>query len=237
MLVPIRGMLKDAFADGLIERDPMARIKNLSIQKEEPDPFKPEEIRAILAEMPDQSHNLFLFAFWTGLRTGELIALEWQDIDWKRGVVMVRRNSVRGVVKEPKTSAGIREVVLLPMALDALEGQKGFTFLEGKRLFHNPRTLKAWDTDAQIRRTAWQHAIRKSGVRYRNPYQTRHTYASMMLTAGESPLWVAQQMGHKDWGLIRQRYGRWIPEEDRTAGQKAARMFGGASSEEKVLAK
>ena len=139
---------------------------------------------------------------------------------------MVRRNSVRKIIKEPKTAAGRREVVLLPMTLDALEGQKTFTFLEGKRIFHNPRTQKAWDTDAQIRRTAWQHAIKKSGIRYRNPYQTRHTYASLMLSAGESPLWVAQQMGHRDWGLIRQRYGRWIPEEDRAAGQKAAKMFG-----------
>jgi integrase len=226
VLVPLRGMFKDAFSDGLIERDPMGRIRNLSIQREEPDPFNPDEMRTILAEMPDQSKNLFQFAFWTGLRTGELIALEWQDIDWIRAVVMVRRNSVRGVVKEPKTAAGWREVVLLPMALEAIEGQKAFTFLEGKRVFHNPRTLKPWDTDAQIRRTAWQHAIKKSGVRYRNPYQTRHTYASLMLSAGESPMWVAQQMGHRDWGLIRQRYGRWIPEEDRTAGQKAAKMFG-----------
>ncbi|MBF0370475.1 MAG: site-specific integrase [Magnetococcales bacterium] len=226
VLVPLRGMCKDAFADGLIERDPMARIRNLSIQREEPDPFSPEEMRAILAELPDQARNLFQFAFWTGLRTGELIALEWLDIDWKRGVIRVRRNSVRKVIKEPKTAAGKREVVLLPMAVEALENQKEKTFREGKRIFHNPRTGQPWETDAQIRKTAWQHAIKKAGIRYRNPYQTRHTYASLMLSAGESPLWVAQQMGHRDWGLIRQRYGRWIPEEDRTAGRKAARMFG-----------
>ena len=75
VLVPLRGMCKDAFADGLIERDPMARIRNLKVEREEPDPFNPEEIRAILEELPNQARNLFQFAFWTGLRTGELIAL------------------------------------------------------------------------------------------------------------------------------------------------------------------
>ena len=66
VLVPMRGMFKDAFSDGLIERDPMGRIRNLSIQREEPDPFNPEEIRAILAEMPDQSHNLCNYSASSG---------------------------------------------------------------------------------------------------------------------------------------------------------------------------
>ena len=42
----------------------------------------------------------------------------------------------------------------------------------------------------------------------------------MMLSAGENPMWVAQQMGHTDWGMIRRVYGRWIPELDTTGGDK-----------------
>jgi integrase len=68
--------------------------------------------------------------------------------------------------------------------------------------------------------------MRKAGVRYRRPYQTRHTYASMMLSAGESPMWVAQQMGHSDWTVIARIYGRWIPEAAPDAGQKAVKIFG-----------
>ena len=69
------------------------------------------------------------------------------------------------------------------------------------------------------------YALRKGGVRYRNPYQTRHTWASMMLSAGEHPMWVASQMGHKDWGMIRRHYGRWIPDADPTAGGRAVAHF------------
>src|SRR5262245_65741624 len=66
----------------------------------------------------------------------------------------------------------------------------------------------------------WAPALRRAGVRYRKPYQTRHTYASMALMAGESPMWVARQMGHTDWSLTAKRYARWIPSDMPDAGNK-----------------
>src|ERR1019366_3566308 len=83
---------------------------------------------------------------------------------------------------------------------EALESQKALTFSRGGQLFVTPRTERPWETDGQIRKTAWAPALKRASVRYRYPYQTRHTYASTMLSAGENPLWVAQQMGHRDWG-------------------------------------
>lgn len=220
ILTPLRAILGDAFADGLIERNPIDRIKNLPNRSGEPDPFTPKEREKILSVMPDQTRNIFEFAFWTGLRTSELIALEWGDVDIERGVAKVRRAYVLKQTKTTKTSAGEREVKLFPPAINALISQKSFTFLEGKQIFHNPRTNARWGDDGQLRKTAWIPALKKAGVIYRYPYQTRHTYASTLLSAGENPLWVAQQMGHKDWGMIRKRYGRWIPEVDTSAGGK-----------------
>ncbi|TLS78270.1 hypothetical protein FE236_00480 [Mariprofundus erugo] len=67
--------------------------------------------------------------------------------------------------------------------------------------------------------------MRDSGVRYRNPYQSRHTYASMMLSAGENPAWIAKQMGHTNMQMVLQKYGRYMPDHDPLAGQKIiARM-------------
>lgn len=225
VLTPLRAIVSDAFADGVLDRNPMDRVKNLPHRLEEPEPFSPDEREAILAKLSDQARNLFQFAFWSGLRTSELIALEWGDVDWRRGTVRVRRASVRKRVKQPKTISGERDVKLLPPALEALQAQKAFTFLVGGRIFHNPRTNTPWETDYQLREGTWGPALKKAGVRYRNPYQTRHTYASTLLSAGENPLWVAQQMGHKDWGMIRKRYGRWIPEVDSSAGAKVMQFW------------
>jgi integrase len=47
----------------------------------------------------------------------------------------------------------------------------------------------------------------------------------MMLSAGESPMWVAQQMGYSDWTMIARIYGRWIPEAAPDAGEKAVKIF------------
>ena len=57
-------------------------------------------------------------------------------------------------------------------------------------------------------------------MRYRNPYQTRHTYASMLLSAGENPAWIAKQMGHTNMNMVLQKYGRYMPDHDPLAGQK-----------------
>lgn len=221
VLIPLRSVLRDAFHDGIIERDISALIRNLSHRTEEPRPFTPSEMKLILEHSDEQTRNLFQFAFWTGMRTSELIALEWDDVDFQRGLVRVSRASVRKVVKVPKTQSGEREVKLLAPALAALNAQKPFTFADNKRIFHNPKTNSPWITDGQIRKSAWTPILKAANVPYRNPYQTRHTYASMMLSAGENPMWVAHQMGHKDWGMIRKRYGRWIPDIDPVAGNKA----------------
>lgn len=127
---------------------------------------------------------------------------------------------VRKKIKGTKTEAGEREVMLLPPAIEALLAQKKHTYKEMKYIFHNPRTNQAWETDHQIRRTAWIYALERAGVRYRNPYQTRHTFASMMLSAGENIMWVATQMGHVDTEMVMRTYGKWIPDNSLKLGYK-----------------
>jgi len=225
ILVPFRGMFADAYAEELIDKNPIDRIRNLPNKGTEPEPFSPDEIALILDALPEQSKNLFQFAFYSGLRTSELIALEWRDIDSSLNVVNVRRASVRRHIKTPKTRSGERSVLLLPPALAALESQRAYTHAGKGQIFHNPNTDAPWETDGQIRRTAWKPALKRAGVRYRTPYQTRHTYASLLLTANENPMWVAQQMGHKDWGMIRKRYGRWMPDANPEAGNKISTLL------------
>jgi integrase len=74
---------------------------------------------------------------------------------------------------------------LLAHALEALKAQKRYTFLKNAEVFQNPKTGDRWNGNQAIRRGMWAVALRKAKVRYRKPYQTRHTYASMMLMAGE----------------------------------------------------
>lgn len=92
-------------------------------------------------------------------------------------------------------------------------------------MFLNPRRGEPWINDGQVRKIGWQPAVRKSKIPYRNPYQRRHTYASTLLSVGEDSMWVAQQMGQRDWGVIRRVYGRWIPEARPESVRKAEALF------------
>lgn len=229
LLLPMRGLYDQALDDGLISVNPFVgwTAKKVEPPKEDDDvdPFTQAEVAAILAASEGQIRNLFQFAFWTGLRTSELVALRWEDVDLVNGMVSVRRAKVRKKIKVPKTRAGRRTVALLKPATDALMAQRAHTQLAGAEIFLNPRTGEPWEHDGPIRKTAWQPALKRAGVRYRYPYQTRHTFASTLLSAGENPVWVASMMGHKDWAMIIKVYGRWIPSIAPDAGNKVAALW------------
>lgn len=234
LLSVLRIALKQAVDDELIQSNPLhdwtfRKKENCPDESERTaiDPFTTAEREQILAVLDGQARNLVKFAFWTGLRTSELVALRWSDVDFSGRVVHVQRafTQAASVHEVTKTISSNRDVRLLDPALDALTQQKEFTFTVGDIVFQNPRTNEPWSGDQAIRKTLWIPALEKAGVNYRYPYQTRHTFASMMLSGGENPMWVAKMMGHADWSMIRRRYGKWIPDVIDLAGNKAVAMF------------
>ena len=78
--------------------------------------------------------------------------------------------------------------------------------------------------------------MRKAEVRYRYPYQTRHTFASLAITSGENIGWVSKQMGHKDAGFTYRTYARFIDEDAPEAGDKFASLIN-PESDVKIAAK
>lgn len=232
ILSVFRSALQSALDNGLITSNPLDGFsykRKESIKKaSDVDPFTIEEQTRILAALTSaQAKNLIQFALWTGLRTSELVALDWADIDLTTGECRVNKAWTQDSAEPevPKTKSGIRTIKLLPPAIDALRAQKEYTYLKGLEVFQNPLNLRRWTGDQQIRQM-WVTIMKKSGVRYRRPYQTRHTYASMMLSAGENPMWVAKQMGHTDWTMIAKVYGKWMPDAQPEAGNKAVAIFG-----------
>ncbi|HWX03567.1 Arm DNA-binding domain-containing protein [Collimonas sp.] len=217
ILTPLRNALEQAVNDDLIESNPLDRVKLEKIMTRKSrtsdyvvDPFDMAEILAILGACEGQERNLWQHAFATGMRTSEFIALKWASIDWIHGNISVDQVRVEGVTKdEAKTSAGRRKIDMLRGAYNALMEQKAHTFSAAGLVFHDPRYDIGWADDHALKKR-WMRILRKAGVRYRNPYQTRHTYASTLLSSGANPLYVAKQMGHRDTEMITRTYGRWI---------------------------
>lgn len=233
LISPLRAALTDAAHHELIDTNPIAGWtykKIMPPKSSDVEPFTRVEQELILAQLTGQGKNLIQFAFWTGLRTSEIIELEWGDIDWNRGIARVERAKTQYAdeAETTKTKSGERDVKLLPPALDALKSQKAFTFLQDGKVFLNPRTGEPWTGDQAIRKTLWTPALKKAGIRYRRPYQTRHTFASMMLSAGEPLAWVSKQLGHSNVLMTAKVYATWIPDSQPEAGLKAVELFGKA---------
>jgi integrase len=73
-----------------------------------------------------------------------------------------------------RTRSGVPDVKLLGPAMEALQAPKLHTLMKSGAVFENPRTGEAGTGDQPIRHGAWVPAMRKAGIRYRRPYQSRH---------------------------------------------------------------
>jgi integrase len=216
LLIPLRGLLNQAVEDGEIQTSPLAGFKIRRTEKrvESIDPFTPQEIKALGGS---SLGDVWTAWAWTGLRSGEIIGLECDDVDIAGGRLEVRRAVRVGREKSPKTESGKRSVHLLPAAREALKRIKGQR--TAGPLFVNPNTGERWHEDRGLAR-AFRRDCKAAGVRYRYPYQLRHTYATWALSAGENPAWIAKQMGHSDTLMLFRVYGKWMPSLDPKAGSK-----------------
>lgn len=223
-LIPLRGTFKLA-ARALKLDNPLQGIENMRRVKKLPDPLSPDESEAILADLkdryPEPVWNYFTFALQTGMRPEEIIALRWEDIDWRRKTARVERaRTFRGTLKDVKNHEE-RDVDLSPRALAALERQKAHTLLKKAEIFHNPATRKPWHDERSQREQYWNPALLRLGIRRRRAYATRHTYATRLIMAGIKPAYIARQMGHT-LHVLYTTYARWIDEADK--GAEAAKL-------------
>lgn len=211
---PLKAVFDLAHQDGAIDVNPASRLRNAKVQKTEPDPLTLDELETVLTWMEREPgwRSYFEFAFFSGLRTSELIALEWGDLDLPSKTIRVQRARVRGKIKGTKTSQ-IRDVELSSRALAALHRQKARTFLAGGVVFVHPHTGEPI-IDDRPPRLFWTAALKAVGLRHRDAYQTRHTCISLWLMAGANPMWVARQAGHSTPQMTFNRYGRWIARAD-----------------------
>ncbi|MHA1185104.1 Arm DNA-binding domain-containing protein [Enterobacter ludwigii] len=219
----LRSSLDEAVTDGVLQINPVSQVTASRYQSNKSDaesryivdPLSPAEVNALLTSTGNkQWENLFRFAIQTGLRSSELCALRWRDIDFVEKKAHVQSASVSGVTKGTKTKAGTRKVELTEEAMKALNDQKPFTFMKDGCVFEDPKTCKPWASADAIRKKAWVPTLRKAGIRYRNPYQTRHTYATRLISRGVNLFWLSTQMGHKGPEMLFRHYGRYLKEYD-----------------------
>ena len=212
-------ILEDAMCDEIIEHNPFKRVKSPKLEEvREKKPFSQEEMFLIIDTIPVNMRCFFAIGFLTGMRTGELIGLKWDDIIWDEKIIKVKRSRRQGIETKPKTKNSIRDVDIL----DPLE-----PYLKEHRSLCEPSSVyvfetymhEPYNTCDKISSHYWRPALKQLGIAYRNLYQMRHSFASLMISNGEDILWVSNMLGHKDSSMTLEKYARYIKRTDKKRAQ------------------
>lgn len=208
----LRQAIALAVADERLNVNVVDGVPRAKHQRPPADPFSKEEAEAIIAaaaQIDPQIHNLIELWFWSGLRTSEINGLEWRYIDFDKEEIGIERVLVAGEEKHRTKTSEPRLVRMNSRSRAALERQRALTQMARGRVFHDPRYGTPWRSEEAFQRVYWAHILKRLKIRYRRPYNMRHTYATRMLMAGMTPAFCARQLGHTVEMFLR-IYAKWL---------------------------
>lgn len=215
----------------MLVRSPVARLRLPRVERKEMDFLRPTEVRLLLdaaASIDPELHAVLLLAVLSGMRQGELFALQWGDIDWVRVSIQVRRAFSRGQLLSPKTATSVREVRVGQAVLTTLREHQARCDGRSEFLF-STRTGAPLDRSNLVKR-GFEPALRLAGLRRIRFHDLRHTYASLMINEGANLKFVSRQLGHSSIQITLDRYSHLIPERHDDAIEHFERLVLGRAT-------
>lgn len=235
-LLPLRLILQRAVRTKRIPANPMHDVEwRGTARTENVDPFTGAELRAILGAARERDTDLAaLLHMWAqcGMRAGEVCGLQWHDLDLVAGTALVRRTWSRQRIGPTKTGAERSVSILHPVADDTAEWRPGSTEAARSVVPALRRLVRPMDdpeafvfgrgrvplSSMELHRR-WRRTLVAARVRYREPEQLRHTFASTMLSRNAPLLYVQGQGGWRSASVLLRVYARWMPQAFAEGGQ------------------
>jgi integrase len=230
-LCVIRGIFNEAIEAGIVEVNPAARLgrftrtaKTAEVKGISLTPAEAEQFLQAAKEICPEYHPLFLMALRAGLRRGELVAVQWGDIQFGKDeqdtnrFIVVEHNYVRRehTTTKSKKSRRVDMSRELRRVLIELRDRRLLTaFLKGKNdisdelVFLSPEG-SILDPDNLYHRY-FQPVLTKAGLRRIRLHDLRHTFGSLLIQSGASIVYVKEQMGHSSIQVTVDIYGHLIP--------------------------
>jgi integrase len=233
LLDPPGGTLSAAVRWGWIPYNPMPSVKPPAKKRPQPRPPSPEQMAHIVEAAWKASNEWGLYVWLsaiTGARRGEVIALQWNDIDWTNGILRLDENYVRAadgmILKDTKTHQ-MRRVSIDEPTVELLRKHKddcthrmfllGLPLTDDTWLFSaQPDLTKPRDPSAVTRR--YSRLASKLGIDTQLK-QLRHYSATELLTAGVDLRTVARRLGHGDGTTTLRHYAAWVGSADQAAAK------------------
>jgi integrase len=242
----LRRMFKSAVVLGQMARNPTEGVKAPRVAKTVRDLWTPEQTKAFLDAAHDDSTRLwalYVVAIATGMRQGELLGLQWPDVDLKTvpGSVAVRRSLVEtgGIIRglhEPKTKSAVRTITLPEHAVAALRAHKARLFEEGLAAcpLVFPNRKGAFMAKRPLGRAFERRIAAVPGLPKIRFHDLRHLSATLSINlAGADVKTVQARLGHADATTTLNTYAHVFKGRDKAVAQAMDSVFTGVGGESK----
>jgi integrase len=218
---PLRCAFEFGYKDHPDKPNPAAGLDTFRLTKRDCpkiDPFTIQEAETLIlgihVEWGEAIGNFDEFRFFTALRQSEEISLRVQDCDLVKGTIRIHQVVVLGRDKDRPKNNEERIVELCPRALAVLTRQLALRkqYVSAGKINHDFVFFKEDGDPIRCLKyvyTRWVFVVEKLSVRYRQPYNARHTFVSWNLMLGKNLLWCSQQFGHSVQVMLT-KYGTWI---------------------------
>ncbi|MCD8492031.1 MAG: site-specific integrase [Geovibrio sp.] len=213
----LQQIFESAIIDDIISKNPVEFIKKPRIQIAQVDPFDRSEAIQIINWMEEKHPHIAIFfalGFYTGMRTGELLALKWSDIDFQSHKIKVQRTITKSRIKESTKTSEYRIIDIIPALDPHLKRHKQYTFMKSEWVLNTSYGKPFMKTENM--KVYYNPCLKALGLRFRNVYQMRHSFACMMIEAGEDLNWIKNMLGHNTLEMLFKRYGNRINREEST---------------------
>jgi integrase len=207
-LTVLSNIFKFAQRKQYVNRNPVSTMHRPKYVRPVPDPFNLEEVEQIIQASPALYRNFLIVKFFSGLRISEICGLKWNDIDFVKDTISVRRSMLRRVEDEVKNAYSKRDVRMLPDVKTALIDQRQLSLGRSEYVFVDETMLPIHDN--QFSKRVWQDLLKKTGVRYRCFRKSRQSFITHAIEAGASMSSVSKMVGHADNQMIYKHYQKLI---------------------------
>jgi len=191
----VRLVLNKARINELCERNPMEGVVALRGKKsQQREAYTQEEMHKIISSASGWFKSFLITAFGTGMRTGELLALKWSDVDFELGTIIVQRSMRHACLSETtktKTDRTIDMLEIVENSLKALHVRRS----SNEWVFPNKEGVP-YTESKNILKYYFKPLLEKIGVKYKTLYVSRHSFISLMLNNGMDLMWVSNMAGH-----------------------------------------
>lgn len=224
-----RAALNKAVAEKLIRQNPAIGCKLPPKKSPEVEILTPEEMQKLLYQAQIEGfYEMFTLDLATGLRRGELLALQWKDIDFEKGTLSVSKQ-IRYVKRElkivpPKTKASIRTIILPQLILDMLAEYR--KTVNSIWLFPSPVKKEDVPRDPSACRKALARILKHAGREHVSFHAMRHTFASNAFHYGMDVKTLASTIGHESVETTLNVYAHSSEQMKRDAAKKIDEAIG-----------